>query len=119
MPASRSGRAITAQPVKAVEPHDGIRQHRLALVLADMVPDARIIRVSQHQPSQTWPSPYTRAYDERGQPIPLNRPQRTAAARWVIRAFPEANWDEAHDLDLTTGSLRPTAEACAPSDGGR
>ncbi|WP_405931533.1 hypothetical protein [Streptomyces sp. NBC_00827] len=119
MPVSRSGRALAAQPAKAVAPADGIRQHRLAVLLADMVPGARIIRVSQHQPSQTWPSPYTRAYDERGQPIPLNRTQRVATARWVIRAFPEKNWDEAHDLDLTTGILRPAAGACASSDGGR
>ncbi|MFJ8107963.1 hypothetical protein [Streptomyces sp. NPDC096132] len=100
-------------------PADGARQDRLAALLADMVPGARIIRVSQHQPSQTWPSPYTRAYDERGQPIPLNRTQRGAAARWVIRTFPEANWDEAHDLDLATGILRPTVGACASSDGSR
>ncbi|MEV7392891.1 hypothetical protein [Streptomyces sp. NPDC091215] len=119
MPASRSGRAIAARPAKAVEPTDGIRQHRLAVLLAEMVPGARIIRVSHRQPGQTWPSPYTRAYDEQGQPISLNRTQRTAAARWVIRAFPGANWDGVHDLDLTTGSLRPTAGACAPSDGGR
>jgi hypothetical protein len=119
MPASRSGRALAAQPAKAVAPTDGIRQHRLAVLLADMVPGARIIRVSQHQPSQTWPSPYTRAYDERGQPMSLNRTQRVAAARWVIRAFPETNWDEAHDLDLTTGILHPAAGTCTPSDGGR
>ncbi|WP_405523568.1 hypothetical protein OG426_09950 [Streptomyces canus] len=119
MPASRSGRALAAQPAKAVAPTDAIRQHRLAALLADMVPGARIIRVSQHQPSQTWPSPYTRAYDERGQPIRLNRTQCVAAARWVIRAFSEANWDEAHDLDLTSGTLQSAAGACAPSDGGR
>ncbi|MFE0256876.1 hypothetical protein [Streptomyces sp. NPDC059010] len=118
MPASRSGRALAAQHAQAVESADGTRQDRLAALLADMVPGARVIRVSQHQPSQTWPSPYTRAYDERGQPIPLNRTQRGATARWVIRAFPEANWGEAHDLDLTTGTLRPTANACATSDGG-
>ena len=119
MPASRSERALAAQPAKAVEAADGTRQHRLAVLLTDMVPGARIIRVSQYQPSQTWPSPYTRAYDERGQPIPLNRTQRVAAARWVIRAFPEANWDEAHDLDLATGTLRPTAGTRAHSDGSR
>ncbi|WP_432198955.1 hypothetical protein [Streptomyces sp. bgisy027] len=118
MPASRSGRALAAQHAQAVESPDGTRQIRLAALLADMVPGARVIRVSQHQPSQTWPSPYSRAYDRRGQPIPLNRPQCVAAARWVIRAFPEADWDEAYDLDLTTGTLHPTVSACATSDGG-
>lgn len=119
MPATRSGRALAAQPAKAVDPADGIRQHRLAHLLSDMVPGARTIRVSQHQPSQTWPSPYSRAYDERGRPVPLNRTKGVAAARWVIRTFPEVNWDEAHDLDLATGTLCPTAGSGAPSDGGR
>lgn len=119
MPASRSGRALAAQPAESVAPAGGTRHDRLAALLVDMVPGARIIRVSQHQPSQTWPSPYTRAYDERGQPIPLNRTRRVAAARWVIRAFPEADWDEAHDLDLATGILRPTAGTGGPADGGR
>ncbi|WP_244190692.1 hypothetical protein [Streptomyces caeruleatus] len=119
MPESWTGRALGAQPAKTDDPTAGTRQHRLAVLLADMVPGARIVRVSRHQPSQTWPSPYTRAYDERGQPVPLNRTQRVAAARWVIRAFPEVNWDEAHDLDLATGTLRPTAKARAHSDGGR
>ncbi|KMS74408.1 hypothetical protein ACM01_14040 [Streptomyces viridochromogenes] len=91
----------------------------MAVLLADMVPGARIVRVSQHQPSQTWPSPYSRAYDEQGHLIPLNRAQRVTAARWVIRAYPEANWDEAHDLDLTTGALRPVVEARPVVDGGR
>ncbi|WP_405539622.1 hypothetical protein OG787_46740 [Streptomyces sp. NBC_00075] len=119
MPESWTGRALAAQPAKTLDPTAGTRRHRLAVLLADMVPGARTVRVSQHQPSQTWPSPYTRAYDEQGQLVPLNRAQRVTTARWVIRAHPEANWDEAHDLDLTTGALRPAAEACAVVDGGR
>ncbi|WP_328337055.1 hypothetical protein [Streptomyces violaceus] len=116
---SWSGRALAAQPTKTVDPAAGSRKHRLVVLLADMVPGARMVRVSRHQPSKTWPSPYARAYDERGQLIPLSRAQRLTAARWVIRAHREVNWDEAYDLDLTTGGLRPAAEAHALADGGR
>ena len=119
MPESWTERALVAQPGETDDPTAGNRQHRLAVLLTDMVPGARIVRVSRHQPSQTWPSPYARAYDERGRPVPLNRTQCVAAARWVIRAFPEVNWDLPHDLDLATGTLRPTARARAYSDGGR
>lgn len=119
MPESWTGRALAAQPAKTVDPTAGARQHRLAVLLADMVPGARIVRVSQHQPSQTWPSPYTRAYDERGQRIPLNRAQQVTTARWVIRAYPQVNWEETHDLDLTTEVLRPAVEARAVVNGGR
>lgn len=119
MPASQSGRVIPARPAAAVDPADGFRQPRLALLLAEVVPGARIIRVSQHQPSETWPNPCTCAYDEQGQPVLLNRTVRVVAGRWVTRAFPEVNWDEVHDLDLATGSLRPTAGGFASSGGGR
>ncbi|MFJ8602262.1 hypothetical protein ACIREM_26820 [Streptomyces shenzhenensis] len=119
MPESWTGRALAAQPAKTVDPTADTRRRRLTVLLADMVPAARVFRVSQHQPSQTWPSPYTLAYDEQGHLIPLNRAQRVTAARWVIRAYPEANWDEAHDLDLTTGALRPAVQAHPVADGGR
>ncbi|WP_435220735.1 hypothetical protein [Streptomyces sp. Tue6028] len=117
MPASRSGSVITTRPAKAVEPPDGTRRHRLAALLAAMVPGVRTVRVSQRRPSRTWPSLYSRAYDERGRLIPLNPTQRVSAARWLIRTFPETNWDETHDLDLATGTLRTAAGTGAPSDG--
>lgn len=119
MPESWAGRALDAQPAKTADPTAGTRQRRLTVLLADMVPGAHTIRVSQHQPSKTWPSPYTRAYDEQGHLIPLNRAQRVTTARWMIRAYPEADWDEAHDLDLTTGTLRPAVEARPARGGGR
>ncbi|MGP3948498.1 hypothetical protein [Streptomyces sp. 7N604] len=119
MPESRSGRALAAQPAKAVEPTGGTRQHRLATLLAGMVPGARTIRVSQREPGQTWPSPYSRAYDEHGQLMAVNLAQGITAARWVIRAHPEVTGDEAYDLDLTTAALRPAIEAYATTGGGR
>ncbi|MGW1374720.1 hypothetical protein ACWD6P_10680 [Streptomyces sp. NPDC002446] len=119
MPESRTGRALAAQPAEAVEPTVGTRQHRLATLLADMVPGARTIRVSQRQPGQNWPSPYTRAYDTQGQLIALNRAQRVTVARWVIRAHPDVSWDETYDLDLATGTLRLAAAVYATTGEGR
>ncbi|GAA2273384.1 hypothetical protein GCM10010368_48470 [Streptomyces roseiscleroticus] len=119
MPEFRSGRAYTARPVQAVVPAAAVRQCRLAASLADMVPGARTIRVSQRQPDRTWPSPYARAYDARGAAIALNRARALTAARWVMRAHPEVNWNRAHDLDLATGVLRPAIEAYAAADGRR
>ncbi|MGW2702343.1 hypothetical protein [Streptomyces sp. NPDC001340] len=118
MPEPWAGRALAAHPAKAVQQAAGARRHRLAVLLADMVPGARVVRVSQRAPGQTWPSPYTCAYDEQGRPIALNRAQALAAARWLIRAVPDVNWDEAYDLDLATGVLRPAAQAYAAMVGG-
>ncbi|WJY50108.1 hypothetical protein QRN89_09920 [Streptomyces chengbuensis] len=119
MPESRNGRAHTAQPVQVTDPANGSRRRRLATLLADMVPGARTIRVSQREPERTWPSPHTRAYDEQGRPVALNRAQGLTAARWVMRTHPDVNWNEAYDLDLTNGVLRPAAEAYAVADGRR
>ncbi|MFE7312853.1 hypothetical protein ACFU7T_07055 [Streptomyces sp. NPDC057555] len=109
MPKSPSGRALAAQKAEADEPTADARRHRLAALLADMVPGARTVRVSQQQPGQNWPSPYARAYDVQGQLIALNRAQRVTVARWVIRAHPYVPWDETYDLDLATSTLRATA----------
>ncbi|WP_353946468.1 hypothetical protein ABII15_35940 [Streptomyces sp. HUAS MG91] len=106
MPETGNGRAYVAQTSAAVG-----RELRLAMLLADMLPVARTIRVSQREPECTWPSPYARAYDARGRLLPLNRAQCRTAARWVMRAHPEANWNEAHDLDLATGILQRAGEA--------
>ncbi|MBC2902172.1 hypothetical protein H4N64_11225 [Streptomyces sp. PSKA01] len=91
----------------------------MAALLADMVPGARTIRVSQRDPGHIWPSPYTRAYGAQGQLIRLNRARCLTVARWVIRAHPELSWDGAYDLDLTTGVLRPAAEAYTDASGER
>ncbi|MEU4200819.1 hypothetical protein AB0F64_12815 [Streptomyces sp. NPDC026294] len=116
MPAHTSGRASAALPVSPARA--GSRHERLAELLADMLPGARTIRVSQCEPDRSWPSPYARAYDERGRLLALNRAQRLTAARWIIRASPELDWDEPHDLDLASGALRPTAEGYATVTGG-
>ncbi|MGW7523009.1 hypothetical protein [Streptomyces sp. NPDC054783] len=122
MPESRNGRAHTAQAVRVLDPAIGSRQRRLAALLADMVPGARTIRVSQREPDRTWPSPYARAYDAQGSLVALNRAKGLTAARWVMRAHPEVNWIETsgtYDLDLATGVLRRAVEAYAVADGRR
>ncbi|MGW7517794.1 hypothetical protein ACWGJ2_19615 [Streptomyces sp. NPDC054796] len=113
-----TGRPAAALPAEADPACAGIRERRLAELLADMVPGARTIRVSQREPSQVWPSPYARACDAQGQLLALNRPQSLAAARWVIRAHSELAWDEPYDLDLASGVLRATVEGHAVAAGG-
>lgn len=108
MPDYARGRASATLPAELTR--SGTSQQRLAELLADMVPGARTIRVSQLQPDQTWPSPYARAYDAQGKLLPLSRTLRLTAARWVMRAHPQRDWAEPHDLDLATGELQPTAE---------
>ncbi|WP_234431337.1 MULTISPECIES: hypothetical protein [Streptomyces] len=118
MPDFPGGRATAAPPHENAAVAAAERRLRLAELLADLAPGARTVRVSQREPHRSWPSPYARAYDERGQRLPLNRAQRLTAARWVIRAHPELDWDEPHDLDLASGALRPTAEAYAAVERG-
>ncbi|MFE0765328.1 hypothetical protein [Streptomyces smyrnaeus] len=108
MPDYARGRASAVLPAEPSCSATG--QQRLAELLVDMVPGARTIRVSQLQPDQTWPSLYARAYDAQGESLPLTRTLRLTAARWVMRAHPQLDWAEPHDLDLASGELRPTAE---------
>lgn len=103
MPEYQSGRALAAPTTR--EP-DELRR-RLARALADMVPGAATLRVSRDQPGETWPSPFARAYDEHGNALALTRVKRMTAARWVLRAYPGADWAEVHDFDLRTATLTP------------
>ncbi|MEU3597165.1 hypothetical protein ABZ714_00280 [Streptomyces sp. NPDC006798] len=114
MPAHHSGRARITPP--AADPAD--RSRRLARAVAAMIPQAATARVSQRDPAQVWPSPHLRAYDAHGHQLPVTRAKALTAARWIIRAHPTVDWTgEAHDLDLTTGTLRPAAEAYATAGG--
>ncbi|MGZ9934926.1 hypothetical protein ACXNSR_34195 [Streptomyces sp. NC-S4] len=95
------------------------RAHRLARILADMAPGAAVLRISQLDPTQSWPSPFCRAYDRLGRGIPLTRVRGLTAARWVIRAHPDVPWDQPYGLDLDSGVLRPTTELHATVEGTR
>ncbi|MFI1825397.1 hypothetical protein ACH41E_02930 [Streptomyces sp. NPDC020412] len=117
MPAHHSGRAHIALP--ATDHAD--RSRRLARAIAAMIPGAATARVSQRDPGQVWPSPHLRAYDPEGRAVAVTRAKGLTAARWIIRAHPAIDWTtgEAYDFDLTTGALRPAAEAHATTGGGR
>ncbi|MFF2503524.1 hypothetical protein ACFVTY_09130 [Streptomyces sp. NPDC058067] len=114
MPETRSERASVAQLPPATTRH-----LRLVVLLAEMLPEARIIRVSQREPGQTWPSPYARAYDAQGHLVPLKRAQSLTVARWVMRACSGANWNEGYALDLATGIVRMSTESRVATAGGR
>ncbi|SFC59132.1 hypothetical protein [Streptomyces aidingensis] len=83
---------------------------RLAASLADMIPGAARIRVHFQHPQHTWPHPCARAYDAAGRPIRLTRTQAVTAARWVMRAHPDAALaGEVHDFDLASARLTSAA----------
>ncbi|NEA75419.1 transcriptional regulator [Streptomyces sp. So13.3] len=81
------------------------RQRRLALQLADMIPGAAFIRVNLRDPQMAWPQAHAQACDEGGRPMELSRTMAKVAARWVLRVWPDADWDIPHTLDLATASL--------------
>ncbi|MGV9312098.1 hypothetical protein ACWDR0_07870 [Streptomyces sp. NPDC003691] len=110
MPTHQNGRATAPAPDRVL---------RLARVIAAMIPQAATARVSQCDPAQKWPSPHLRAYDEYGRLLSVTRAKGLTAARWIIRAHPDVDWAEAHDLDLAAGTLRPAAKAYATTGGGR
>lgn len=89
------------------------RDHRLASLLADMVPGAVAIRITPQDPSRAWPSPRARVYGADGSRIKLNRAEAITIARWITRAHPEAAWDEAYDFDLAGARMSSAAVAAA------
>ncbi|MFJ8980172.1 transcriptional regulator [Streptomyces sp. NPDC102282] len=78
---------------------------RLAAQLSDMIPGAVAIRVSLTDPTQTWPRPHAIALNESGQRIDLNRTAAKIAARWILRAWPQADWNRPHTFDIATATL--------------
>ncbi|MFC9462349.1 hypothetical protein [Streptomyces sp. NPDC056983] len=95
------------------------RRNRLTRCLAEIIPDARTIQVTLHAPARTWPSPYATAYDAAGRRLALNQAQARTAARWIIRACPEAEWHHEHVLDLASGSITNAPAAAYSMDGAR
>ena len=82
---------------------DTARRRHLAAQLADMIPGAATIRVSLTHPKQTWPHPHAVAKDAAGETIELNRTIARIAARWILRAWPELDWDQPHSFDVAAG----------------
>ena len=87
---------------------DTERQHRLAAQLADMIPGAATIRVSLNDPDHTWPPIHAVAKDGSGKTIELGRTTARTAGRWIMRAWPNADWEQPHTFDLTSVTLSPT-----------
>ncbi|MGW3341319.1 transcriptional regulator [Streptomyces sp. NPDC001009] len=72
------------------------RQRSLAVQLADMIPGAATIRVAFTDPRQRWPHLHAVVKDEAGATLEVRRTTTTFAARWILRAWPEADWTRPH-----------------------
>ncbi|MEY9846346.1 hypothetical protein ABH940_003433 [Streptacidiphilus sp. BW17] len=84
---------------------DADRQRRLAARLADVIPGAVTIRVSLDGPAQAWPHPHAVVKDEAGQTMELGRTTARVVARWILRVWPEADWNRPHTFDLADATL--------------
>ncbi|GAA1890755.1 transcriptional regulator [Streptantibioticus ferralitis] len=83
-------------------------QRRLAALLADVIPGAATIRVHFQNPSRTWPHPH--AHDTAGGLVPPTRTQANTAARWNMRAHPNAApWGEVHEFHRASARLASAA----------
>ncbi|MFD4337856.1 transcriptional regulator [Streptomyces anulatus] len=81
------------------------RQHRLAAQLADMIPGAATIRVSLTDPTQTWPHLHTVVKDEAGKTMEVSRTTARVAGRWILRVWPEVDWNRPHTFHLADAAL--------------
>ncbi|MGW3389643.1 transcriptional regulator [Streptomyces cinereoruber] len=81
------------------------RQHRLATQLAHMIPGAATVRVGLDDPKQRWPHLHAVVRNEAGRILTTNRTTARVAARWILRAWPEADWTRPHVFDLADATL--------------
>ncbi|MFD8607391.1 transcriptional regulator [Streptomyces sp. NPDC059631] len=81
------------------------RQRRLAAQLADMIPGAATVRVSLNDPKEAWPHPHAIVKDEAGETLELGPTTARVAARWILRAWPEADWTRPHTFDVAAVTL--------------
>lgn len=89
---------------------------RLAGQLATIVPGAASVRACLNDPAQEWPSPHAHAADAAGAEIRLNRTASRTVARWIMRVWPDLDWNRARTFDLATATLTTsTALAAAGS----
>ncbi|MGW8889373.1 transcriptional regulator [Streptomyces sp. NPDC055749] len=96
---------MLAMPSGTLTCPDTNRQRRLAAQLADMIPGAATIRVSLNDPKQAWPYPHAIVKDEAGRTMELGRAAARIAARWILRVWPEADWNRPHTFDLARATL--------------
>ncbi|MGW2404092.1 transcriptional regulator [Streptomyces sp. NPDC001739] len=83
----------------------------LATRLSAMLPHAAAVRVALRDPRMGWPRIDASAHDEHGTRVRVSRTQTQIAARWIIRAHPEADWQRPQIFHLLTAQLA--------TDGGR
>ncbi|MEV6531322.1 transcriptional regulator [Streptomyces sp. NPDC051639] len=84
---------------------DNDRQRHLAARLADMVPGAATVRVSLNDPKEAWPHPHAIVKDEAGETLELGPTTARVAVRWILRAWPEANWTRPRTFDVAAAPL--------------
>ncbi len=96
---------MLAQPSGTPACPEADRQHRLAAVLSDMIPGAATVRVSLNDPTKRWPHAHAYVTNATGESIDVNRTKARAAARWVLRVWPDVDWSLPHTFDLTTATL--------------
>ncbi|WP_369392782.1 transcriptional regulator [Streptomyces sp. CG1] len=104
---------MLAMPSGTLACLDAGRRHRLAAQLADMIPGAVTIRVSLTDPKQEWPHPHAIVKDEAGKSMELSRTTARAAARWILRVWPDADWTRPHTFDLADATLTRSDLAAA------
>jgi hypothetical protein len=95
MPGTRDGSAACPDSAR----------RRLAVQLTDMIPGAATIDVTLTAPHRSWPHPCATVRDAAGRRVAVSVTVAEVAARWVVRAFPEADWSRAQVLDLPTATL--------------
>ncbi|MEO3750801.1 transcriptional regulator [Streptomyces sp. B6B3] len=76
-----------------------------------MLPDTSTIRVGAFDPAAPQTSPYASASDAAGEPVAMSRTTARIVARWVRRAWPDADWTRSQVLHLATATLAPVASA--------
>ncbi|MGY4969541.1 transcriptional regulator [Streptomyces nigrescens] len=100
---------------RAAEPNTASGPSLHARMLADrlsaMLPHAATIQISLRDPRWGWARLDAYAYTATGERVRLGRTQTQIAARWIIRAHPEAGWQRPRTFDLRTAAL--------DADGGR
>ena len=82
-----------------------LHARRLAEHLSGMLPQAASVEVRLLGPQTLWPHIKVTANDASGTRVRVTRAQALTAARWIMRAHPDAGWQKPHAFDLRTAQL--------------
>ena len=109
---------MPAMPSGTLACPDAEPRHRLAAQLSTMIPGAATVYGLPERPrARVAPSPRHRHRRGGGAPSTLNRTASRTAARWMMRVWPDLDWNRPRILDLATATL--TATELAPFRRGR